>query len=98
MNTEWITDAELKEANEKALKIFDNFYYKAVTAEEIWTEITVNNKFFDVNCWDEGIDHGYENREGAVHCILHRVAVDEFGVRSCDGETFYKLLTIDKNI
>ena len=98
MTIEWITDAELKEANEKAMKIFDIFYSEAVEAEEIWTEIIVNNKYFDVNCWDEGIEDGYENREGAVHCILHRVVEDEAGVRSCDGDTYIKLFTCDKNL
>lgn len=98
MTSEWITDAELKEANEKAMKIFDIFYSETVEAEEIWTEIIVNNKYFDVNCWDEGIDDGYRNREGAVHCILHRVVEDETGVRSCDGETYIKLFTCDRNL
>ena len=98
MTIEWITDAELKEANEKAMKIFDSFYSEAVEAEEIWTEIIVNNKYFDVNCWDEGIDMGYRNREGAVHCALHRVVEDEGGVRSCDGDTYIKLFTCDKNL
>lgn len=98
MTSEWITDAELKEANEKAMKIFDSFYSETVEAEEIWTEIIVNNKYFDVNCWDEGIDEGYRNREGAVHCVLHRVVENGAGVRYCDGDTYIKLFTCDRNL
>ena len=102
---EWITDAELKEANEKAMEIFDNFYSEEEESggigsleEEIWTEIVVNNKYFDVNCWDEGIEDGYINREGAVHCILHRVVEDEAGVRSTDDDSYIRLFTCDRNL
>ena len=96
---EWITDAELKEANEKAMKIFDIFYSAGEEGyEESWTEVIVNNKYFDVNCWDEGIEDGYINREGAVHCILHRVVEDEAGVRSTDDDSYIRLFTCDRNL
>lgn len=94
----WITDSELKEANEKALEIFDNFYLNEGDGEEIWEEIEVNGKFYDINCWDEGIGEGYNDREGAVHCTIYPLDEDEKGYRFNDGQRYIRLFTVDKSL
>lgn len=94
----WITDSELKEANEKALEIFDNFYLNEGDGEEIWQEIEVNNKFYDINCWDEGIGEGIPDREGAVHCTIYPLEEDAKGYRFNDGQRCIRLFTVDKSL
>lgn len=94
----WISDAELKEANEKALDIFDQFYDNIGDGEETWTEIQVGDKFFDINCWDEGIGEGYEERTGAVHCSIYELVEKEGGYRYCEGDRYLRLFTVDASI
>jgi hypothetical protein len=94
----WITDSELEEANKKALEIFDGFYLNEGDGEEIWEEIEVNNKFYDINCWDEGISQGCNAREGAVHCTIYPLEEDAEGYRFNDGCRCIRLFTVDKSI
>jgi hypothetical protein len=94
----WITDEELKEANEKALVVFDEFYDNIGHGEETWTEIQVGDKFFDINCWDEGIGEGYEDREGAVHCSIYPTIELDNGYRYCEGDKYLRLFTVDKTL
>jgi hypothetical protein len=94
----WITDEELKEANEKALVVFDEFYVNTGHGEETWTEIQVGDKFFDINCWDEGIGYGYPSREGAVHCSVYKLLEKDGGYRYCEGDKYLRLFTVDKTL
>ena len=94
----WITDEELKEANEKALVVFDEFYVNTGHGEETWTEIQVGDKFFDINCWDEGIGEGYEDREGAVHCTVYPTIELDNGYRYNEGDKYLRLFTVDKTL
>ena len=95
---EWLSDAELKEANKQALEIFDEFYVNTGHGEETWTEIQVGDKFFDINCWDEGIGEGYEDREGAVHCTVYPTVELDNGYRYCEGDKYLRLFTVDKTL
>jgi len=94
----WITDEEVKEANEKALVVFDEFYVNTGHGEETWTEIQVGDKFFDINCWDEGIGEGYEDREGAVHCTVYPTIELDNGYRYNEGDKYLRLFTVDKTL
>ena len=94
----WITDEELKEANKQALEIFDEFYDNIGHGEETWTEIQVGDKFFDINCWDEGIGLGDESREGAVHCSIYKLLEKDGGYRYCEGDKYLRLFTVDKTL
>ena len=94
----WITDEELKEANEKALVVFDEFYVNTGHGEETWTEIQVGDKFFDINCWDEGIGLGDESREGPVHCSVYKLLEKDGGYRYCEGDNYLRLFTVDKTL
>jgi hypothetical protein len=95
---DWITDEELKEANKKALAIFDEFYDNIGDGEETWTEIQVGDKFFDVNCWDEGIGYDLPSREGAVHCSIYKLVEEDGGYRYCEGDKYLRLFTVDKTL
>jgi len=95
---EWISDAELKEANEKALAIFDEFYDSIGDGEETWTEIQVGDKFFDINCWDEGIGYDLPSREGAVHCSICPTVDLDNGYRETDSALCLRLFTVDKTL
>ena len=94
----WITDEELKEANKQALEIFDEFYDNIGHGEETWTEIQVGDKFFDINCWDEGIGYDYPSREGAVHCSIYKLLEKDGGYRYCEGDKYLRLFTVDKTL
>lgn len=94
----WITNEELEIAHSLALPIFDDFYQNEGEGEESWTEIEVDGNVFDINCWDEGSGDGYDLREGAVHCVVHRTYINDNGWRECDGENFYRLFTVDINL
>lgn len=94
----WISDAELKEANAKALEIFDEFYINTGHGEETWTEIQVGDKFFDINCWDEGIGLGDEYRSGPVHCCVYKLLEKDGGYRYCEGDHYLRLFTVDASM
>lgn len=47
----WITKDELTVAYKKALKIFNDFCKG--DDEQQWTEIEINNKYFDIDCYQE---------------------------------------------
>lgn len=96
--TEWITDEELKEANKQALAIFDEFYDNIGDGEETWTEIQVGDKFFDINCWDEGIGYDLPSREGAVHCSIYPTVDLDNGYRETDSALCLRLFTVDKTL
>ena len=48
----WITKSQLEVAYEKGLKILNNFD-RATDGEQSWTEIEIDGKFFDIECYQE---------------------------------------------
>ena len=57
-----------KEAYELAKEIADNFIAnKNLEGEEIWEEIWVDGKAFDINCYEEDMNMDEEKRTTPVH-------------------------------
>lgn len=48
----WITKSQLEVAYEEGLKILNNFD-RAFDGEQSWTEIEIDGKFFDIECYQE---------------------------------------------
>lgn len=94
----WITDSEIREATEQAVDIFDEFFLNTSHGEETWTEIQIGDKFFDLNCWDEGMGDGYEDRKGAVHCTIYPTKELENGYRYNEGDIYLRLFTVDESM
>ena len=48
----WITKSQLEVAYEKGLKLLNAFCF-ATDGEQSWTEIEIDGKFFDIECYQE---------------------------------------------
>lgn len=72
----WITSEELDEVTKVARSIFQGFIRGPdMYGEEIWEEIQVGDRFFDINCWDEqGGD-----RSGSCICSLYPTKITKNG-------------------
>ena len=91
---DWITDEEYTEAYKQAEEIADNFMAnKFLEGEEIWDEIWVNGKAFDINCYEEEMDMDTDERTTPVHVAIHPTIEHENGLRSTDGETDERLFS-----
>ena len=91
---DWITDEEYTEAYKQAEAIADNFMAnKFSEGEEIWDEIWVNGKCFDINCYEEEMDMDTDERTTPVHVAIHPTIEHDNGLRSTDGETYERLFS-----
>jgi hypothetical protein len=80
---DWITDEQLKIATNKAIKIFDDFCKDKNGEESLWTGIEIDDKSFDIECWDKtGADRGVYRCDstGTLHCNV-------YPTREVDGQT-----------
>jgi len=95
----WITTDERIDASIKALDIGEDFMAnKFLNGEEIWEEIWVNNKAFDLNIWEEDFDPDVDERTSHVQVILYPTIENENGLRETDTREFIRLHTIKGGI
>ena len=89
-NVDWITSEQLETAKKKALKIFNEFCEHS-DCEQEWTEIEIDGKYFDVECYDEtGADTG-NYRKGTMYCAIYPTYVNQNGWRETDGTEWIRL-------
>ena len=75
---DWITDEEYTEAYKQAEIIAEKFMAdKFSEGEEIWDEIWVNGKAFDINCYEEDMDMDADERTTPVHVAIHPTIEDD---------------------
>lgn len=91
---DWITDEEYTEAYKQAEVIAESFMAnKFLEGEELWEEIWVNGKAFDINCYEEDFDMDEDERTTPVHIVIHPTIEDGDGWRTTDGETYTRLFS-----
>ena len=92
---DWITTDQHTEASIEALTLADEFMFnKQMHGEEIWEEIWVDGKAFDVNIWEESFDPESDSRTSPVHVSLYPTVDNGRGYRQTDGERSILLHTI----
>jgi hypothetical protein len=90
--TNWITKQELETAKTMASEIFQDFnrVYCYQEGEQTWTEIDINGKFFDVECFDDDMDKPRTD----TYCSIYPVYPTECGTwRETDGSKWIRLFT-----
>ena len=88
----WITNQELKRAKVMAGKIYKDFCnsYDYQEGEQTWTEIDINGKFFDIECFDDDMDKPRTD----TYCSIYPVYPTECGkYRETDGTNWIRLFT-----
>jgi len=95
----WITNKQLEIAQNRAGKIFDEFLedIEMQMGEQSWTEIEIDGKFFDIECYDEtGADTG-NYRKGTMYCSIYPTYPTQCGTwRETDGDNWIRLFTTKK--
>jgi hypothetical protein len=82
----WITKSEINIAKQKAKKILKDFC-SATDGEQSWTEIEINGKFFDIECYQE-------DEKDDVVCSVYPVYTTKCGRwRETDGGNWIILFT-----
>ena len=83
---EWITESQISIAKQKAKEILKDFC-SATDGEQSWTEIEIDGKFFDIECYQE-------NEKYDVICSVYPVYTTKCGGwRQTDGENWIRLFT-----
>lgn len=96
---DWLTFKERLDASIMALDISDEFMTnKFLNGEEIWQEIFVNGKAFDLNIWEEDFDPDVDERTSPVHVSLYPTIENEDGLRETSTVDFVRLHTIKRGI
>jgi len=87
----WITKQELKIAKVMASKIYKDFCnsYDYQEGEQTWTEIEINGKFFDVECFDDDMD----KPRTETYCSIYPIYRTECGTWETDGGNWIRLFT-----
>ena len=82
---EWITESQISLAKQKAKEILKNFC-PATDGEQSWTEIQIEGKFFDIEC--------YQEEDNDVVCSVYPVYTTKCGRwRETDSENWIRLFT-----
>ena len=70
-NDTWITEDDLKQVKVQAKEIWEDFCadLDAREGEQTWTEIEVNKKYFDIECYDEECDR--TGRKQEMYCNVY---------------------------
>ncbi len=90
---DWITKQELKTAKDMSIEIFKDFNraYCHQEGEQTWTEIQINGKFFDVECFD---DYMHKPRTD-TYCAIYPVYPTKCGkYMETDGTNWVRLFTL----
>ena len=82
----WITKSQIEVARKEGLKILNDFDI-ADDSEQSWTEIEIDGKFFDIECYQE------EEQDDVV-CNVYPVYPTKCGTwRETDGTKWVRLCT-----
>lgn len=82
----WITESQVNIAKQKAKKISKDFCW-ATDGEQSWTEIEIDSKFFDIECYQE-------DEKADVVCNVYPTYPTKCGTwRETDGENWIRLFT-----
>ena len=96
---DWLTFKERIDASILALDISADFMdNKASEGEEIWEEIWVNGKAFDLNIWEEDFNPDVKERTSPVHVSIYPTIENEDGFRETSTNDFIRLHTIKRGI
>jgi len=100
VNLDWLTEEEYQEAYKQAQVIIAEFYADIDEGEQLWTEIQIGDRFFDIDCWEcDENDYNFSDfgtRQNPVHATLYPVIWDdEEGYRVTDWDRCIRLLTIE---
>lgn len=96
---DWLTFKERLDALIMALDFSDEFMAnKESTGEEIWEEICINNKIFDLNIWEEDFNPDTEQRTSPVHVTIYPTVLSKNGYRETITDHFIRLHTIKRGI
>ena len=77
----WITESQTNIAKQKAKEISKDFCW-ATDGEQSWTEIEIDSKFFDIECYQE-------DEEADVVCNVYPTYPTKCGAwRETDGENW----------
>lgn len=90
--SDWINKQELKTAKNIASEIFKNFCsdYDCMEGEQAWTEIEINGKFFDIECFDDAM----HKPRTETYCSIYPVYPTDCGTwREADGTKYIRLFT-----
>ena len=99
MKKDWLTFKERIDASIMALDISADFMdNKASDGEEIWEEIWVNGKAFDLNIWEEDFNPDAKERTSPVHVSIYPTIENEDGFRETSTDDFIRLQTITRGI
>jgi hypothetical protein len=87
-----------KEAYELAKEIADNFIAnKNLEGEEIWEEIWVDGKAFDINCYEEDMNMDEEKRTTPVHVSIYPTIERDDGFRDTNVGNYKRLFSYYPN-
>tara|TARA_R100001509_G_C4829973_1_gene202948 strand:- start:637 stop:966 length:330 start_codon:yes stop_codon:yes gene_type:complete len=91
--SDWITEDEINQAKVEAKEIWENFCndLEACDGEQSWTEIKINDKFFDIECYDPECDRTGLKQE--MYCNLYPAIPTVNGWRETDGTRGIKLFS-----
>lgn len=85
----WITKFQLTIAYEKAFEILNDFC-RETDGEQSWTEVEIDGKFFDIECYQE-------EEHDDVKCNIYPTYPTKDGKwRATDGTKWVRLLTKEK--
>ena len=85
-NVSWITESQINIAKQKAKEILKDFCWET-DGEQSWTEIEIDGKFFDIECYQE------EEQDDVV-CNVYPVYPTKCGTwRETDGTKWVRLCT-----
>ena len=93
---DWISRQELKIAKDMAIEIFKDFNKSNGYAdgEQTWTEIEINGKFFDIDCFDDYMDKPRTN----TVCAIYPVYPTECGkYRETDCDNWLRLFALKED-
>ena len=88
----WITQSQINIAKQKAKEIYKDFLTDSdcTEGEQTWTEIEINGKFFDIECFDDDMD----KPRTKTSCAVYPVYPTECGTwRKTDGTKWIRLFT-----
>jgi hypothetical protein len=87
---EMITQSQLNKARLEAKKIYKDFLKDLNQGEQSWNEIEINEKYFDIECFDD--DMGKPRTD--TYCSIYATYPTQCGTwRETDGTKFIRLFT-----
>ena len=96
MGTNWLTSYEHLMASSASLTLAEDFMLnKQMHGEEIWEEIWIDGKAFDVNIWEEDFNPEGDGRTSPVHASLYPTIEKDNGYIETDVNLCERLFTLD---